>query len=88
MSKLDIFTTSTYRLLSYLYDKKLPDNYIYFTQDEVAKDMGLSRATINRLINDLRENNYLDLYGPHFGRYKMTELGIKVVETFRKIENI
>ena len=86
MSKLEKFTNSKFKLLAYMYDNKLKNNLIVATQDEMAVALGVSRATINRIIIELREEGYIDADGPHFGRYILTDSAINIVKTFKLIE--
>ena len=62
------------------------DNIIYITQQEIAKDVGLSRATINTVFKTLKEKGYLEHKTEHIGRYCLTPEAIKVIETFRELE--
>lgn len=86
MSKLDKFTNSTYRVLAYMYDKKLNNNLVVATQGEMAKDLDLSRPTVNRIVNELCKDGYIDVDGTHFGRYIIKKSAIHVIESFRLIE--
>lgn len=83
-----LFNNTSYKLLSYMYDRKLPNNQVYCTQDEIGSDMNLSRSTIHRLLTELREANYIAANGPHFGRYLITDVGIKMIETLRELEKL
>ena len=86
MSKLDKFTNSTYRVLAYMYDKKLNNNLVVATQGEMAKDLDMSRPTVNRIVNELCKDGYIDPDGPHFGRYIITEKTISFIKTLRSVD--
>lgn len=86
MSIEKIFTNENFRILSVLYDKKDNNNLIYITQQELAEEVHLSRATINIIFKTLKENGYLKPDDKHIGRYCLTLDAIKVVNTFRSLK--
>ena len=59
---------------------------VHITQQEVADDLGISRATVNKIMGELRDSGYIEQDGKHVGRYILTEQAISVIETFRTIE--
>ena len=81
-----IFTNDKFAILSILYDKKDKDNLIHITQQELAEEVCLSRATINTIFKILKENGFLEHDTKHIGRYYLTTEAIKVIETFRELE--
>lgn len=87
MANIEILTNNTYRVLSYMYDKKDKENIVRITQNEISSDLGLNKSTVNVMIRTLRENGYITQDEVHVGRYGLTELGVKTVSLFRKSEN-
>ena len=88
MADIKVLTNNTYRVLSYLYDKKDKNNLINITQTEIASELDLNKSTINLMIKSLRDNGYIFQDEDHVGRYGLTEVGVKTVSLFRKSEKI
>lgn len=87
MSNVKTFTNDNFRTLAYLYDIKGNDNRARITQQEIADEMNLSRATVNRIIKQLKDEDYIIQDSVHIGRYLLTDKAISVIETFRSTEN-
>lgn len=85
MSQINCFTNDNFKTLSYLYDIKGSDNRARITQQEVADALGISRATINKIIGELKKEGYIEQDGNYMGRYVITPSAISVIETFRSI---
>ena len=83
MSNVKIFTNDNFKILAHLYDIRGNDNYARITQQEIADEMELSRATINRIVKQLKDENYIVQDSVHIGRYLLTEKAISAIETFR-----
>ena len=77
------FTTDDFRVLAYLYDKQAPDGKAYVTQQEVADHLQLNRATINKIIGELKNEGYIQPDGTHNGRYILSDKAIQIVKAFR-----
>ena len=86
MSNVKTFTNDNFRVLSYLYDIRGNDNRARITQQEIADEMDLSRATVNRIIKHLKNEDYIVQDSVHIGRYLLTEKTISVIETFRNTD--
>lgn len=84
MSNIDTFTNDNFKILAYLYDIKGFDNYARITQQEIADEITMSRATINKIIKQLKNENYIIQDSTHIGRYLLTGNAISAVEIFRK----
>lgn len=87
MSQIQYFTNDNFRTLAYLYDAKSVNGKVHITQQEVADDLSISRATVNKIMGVLRKSGYIEQDVKHVGRYILTEQAISVIETFRMIEN-
>ena len=83
MSNVETFTNDNFKILAHLYDIRGNDNYARITQQEIADEMELSRATINRIVKQLKDENYIVQDSVHIGRYLLTEKAISAIETFR-----
>ena len=86
MPNIDQFLTDNFHILSYLCSLKDKDGKVSITQQEIAYYFGLSRATVNKIVGELRASGYLGQDGNHVGRYILTDKAISVIETFRSIE--
>ena len=85
MSHIKYFTNDNFRILAYLYDAKSANGKVHITQQEVADDLEISRATVNKIMGELRETGYIEQDGKHVGRYILTENALSVIETFRNV---
>ena len=83
MSKLDYFTNKNFKVINYLYDRRNFDNIVSITQQEIAEQLNLSRATINKMINDLTQNGYLKRIESKMARYVMSQEAIDFVKVVR-----
>ena len=81
MSKIDQFFTDNYLILSYLCNIRDFDNIAHVTQQELANGFEMSRATVNKIICDLRLSGYIKPDGRHLGRYVISKDAIRIVET-------
>ena len=86
MSQIQYFTNDNFRTLAYLYDVKSANDKVHITQQEVADDLEISRATVNKIMGELKESGYIEQDGKHVGRYILTEKALSVIETFRNID--
>ena len=85
MLKISEFTNENFRVLAYMYDNKNNQHLVKITQQEVSDELGLSRVTINKIFKQLKKSGYIVQDVTKIGRYYLTESGVVVVETFRKI---
>lgn len=86
MSKIDQFFTDNFFILSYLCDLRDFDNMAHITQQELADRFEMSRATVNKIVGDLKLSGYIKSDGRHLGRYVISGEAVSVVETFRSVE--
>ena len=87
MPDLNFFINDNYTMLAYLYDVRNPNtNTANVTQDELAEKLFISRATVNKIIKNLRDAGYVLFDANHVGRYILADKSIVVVETFKQLE--
>ena len=84
---IDRFITDDFRVLAYLYDKQAPDGKAYVTQQEVADYLELNRATINKIIRELKSEGYIQQDGIHNGRYILTKKALPIIKSFKTTNN-
>ena len=85
MPNIEQFTTDNFRILSYLCKIKGQDNKVSVTQQEIADKFSLSRATVNKIIGELKADGYIELDGSHIGRYILTKDAILINKTFNAL---
>lgn len=77
MDDLIFFCNDKYKVLNYLYDIEYPEEYRYIskcTQDDLASMFSMGKSTVNRIINELISNGFLD-FVDHSGKYSVTKKG-------------
>lgn len=80
-----IFLNNTFDVLSFLYDIKNENNIIRITQQEVADKLHISRITVNKTFNLLKENNYIIQDKTHVGMYILTQNALFLIKSINKI---
>ena len=83
MPNIEQFTTDNFRILSYLCEMEGKDDKVSVTQQEIADKFGLSRATVNRIIGELKAEGYIQVDGTHIGRYIITKNANALVKAFK-----
>ena len=74
MPDLEFFVNDNYTMLAYLYNIRNPNtNTANVTQDELAEKLYISRATVNKLIKNLRDAGYVLFDANHVGRYILAD---------------
>ena len=86
MSKIDQFFTDNFIILSYLCDLRDFDNIAHITQQELADRLEMSRATVNKIVGELKLSGYIKSDGRHLGRYVIAKDAINIVDTFMSVE--
>ena len=79
------FTNDNFRVLAYLYDNMDASRLVKITQQEVSDALGISRVTINKIFKQLKDGNYITQDSTRVGRYYLTEVSARLVESFRQI---
>ena len=86
MAHIENITNNNYRLLAYLYDSADRNNCVRITQNEVCEAMGLTRNTIVGILNNLKDFGYITQDEKHISKYRITDIGVKIVEKVRKVD--
>ena len=84
---MNLFLNSNYALLSHLHSIMNPDGVSHITQQELADKIMVSRITVNKMIQDLKREEYVIVDPRHIGRYRLTEKAIVLVESFQEINS-
>ena len=80
MPDITRLVTTNYRVLEHLCTLIGPDRKVSTTQQEIADKLGLSRATVNRIISELKEDGYIEQDGNHVGRYVIHKTSSQIVK--------
>ena len=76
------FTNDKYKTLKCLFDNQIKVKnikYIVLSQQELADILHFSKNKTNKIIQELKKNNFIDSYNNIKGKYVITENGNKVI---------
>lgn len=82
----NILLNDSYRLLEFIYKNQitiLDETFAPLTQEQMAKHLNLTRATINSNLKKLKDNNLIEKSSCN-KKYVLTPEGIKFVKTIIK----
>lgn len=83
---LNSLLNDSYWVLKIIYDKQLDINYEKYcplSQEEIAKEMGVTRMTVSNIIKKLRENGLIIVENSR--RYKLTPEAEVIIKKIEKI---
>lgn len=80
MNEIEKFVNTRYRVLRYLIENKDRLNIVRCTQEEMGTSLSLSRGTINRVLNELKDDGYIE-DNNHYWEYKLTNKALDVAKT-------
>lgn len=81
-----IFVTKKYLVLEFIFDRTVrakDDSFCPMSQKEIAKDMQISRATLNPIMRELQEKGYVFMTGN--GRYSLSEQAKRLIKQTKKL---
>lgn len=87
MINLVDFTNDKYKILKFLYDNQIEiknNKYIALSQQEIADSLHFSKNKTNKIMQELKKNNFIDTFNNTKGKYIITKNGNKVVEVVEK----
>ena len=87
MPKIEQLTTDNFRILAYLCEIKGKEDKVSITQQEIADKFSLSRATVNKIIGELKSEGYIEQDGAHLGRYIIRQEATQLVRTLLQFDN-
>jgi Mn-dependent DtxR family transcriptional regulator len=76
-----MFTTNQYKVLEIMYENTLTiaeEKYCPLGQGEIAKQLEISRAVVNKVFNDLKENGYISMVTR--GKWKLSNGAINLIQ--------
>ena len=81
--KLTYFLNNRYELLKLLYDNQLEvkgDTYISLSQQEIADIAHFSKLKTNKIINELKDLDFVVPYRNIRGKYALTERALHLIQ--------
>ena len=76
------FTNGKYKILKFLYDNQIEiknNKYVTLSQQEIADSLHFSKNKTNKIIQELKKDNFIDSYNNTKGKYIITDKGNKVI---------
>ena len=83
MINLVDFTNDKYKLLKFLYDNQIEiknNKYIALSQQEIADSLHFSKNKANKIMQELKKDNFIDTFNNTKGKYIVSAKGNKVVK--------
>ena len=83
MINLVDFTNDKYKLLKFLYDNQTEiknNKYIALSQQEIADSLHFSKNKTNKIMQELKKDNFINTFNNTKGKYIVSDKGNKVVE--------
>jgi hypothetical protein len=77
------FTNDKYKLLKFLYDNQIEiknNKYIALSQQEIADSLHFSKNKTNKIMQELKKDNFINTFNNTKGKYIVSDKGNKVVE--------
>lgn len=87
MINLVNFTNDKYKLLKFLYDNQIKiknNKYIALSQQEIADSLHFSKNKTNKIMQELKKDNFIDTFKNTKGKYIVSDKGNKVIEIVDK----
>ena len=76
------FTNDKYKVLKFLYDNQIEvknNKYIALSQQEIADILNFSKNKTNKIIQELKNDNFINNFNNTKGKYIITDNGNKVI---------
>ena len=76
------FTNDKYKLLKFLYDNQIEiknNKYIALSQQEIADSLHFSKNKTNKIMQELKKDNFIDTFNNIKGKYIVSNKGNKVI---------
>lgn len=87
MINLVNFTNNKYKILKFLYDNQIEiknKKYVVLSQQEIADSLHFSKNKTNKIIRELKKDNFIDSYNNTKGKYVITDKENKVISVIEK----
>ena len=87
MINLVDFTNDKYKLLKFLFDNQIKiknNKYIALSQQEIADSLHFFKNKVNKIMQELKKDNFIDTFKNTKGKYIVSDKGNKVIEIIEK----
>lgn len=87
MINLVVFTNDKYKLLKFLYDNQIEiknNKYIALSQQEIADSLHFSKNKTNKIMQELKKDNFIDTFNNTKGKYIVSDKGNKVISVIER----
>ena len=87
MINLVDFTNDKYKLLKFLYDNQIEiknNKYIALSQQEIADSLHFSKNKTNKIMQELKKDNFIDTFNNIKGKYIISDKVNKVISVIEK----
>lgn len=84
---IDFFTNDRYKILSCMAERLIEVSgkiYAPISQRQISEITGLAFKTVNAVIKELRDNDYIDYEGTTRGKYYLTDKAKKDLDDMQK----
>lgn len=81
------FTNDKYKLLKFLYDNQIEiknNKYIVLSQQEIADSLHFSKNKTNKIMQELKKDNFIDTFNNTKGKYIVSDKGNKVISVIER----
>lgn len=81
------FTNDKYKLLKFLYENQIEiknNKYIALSQQEIADSLHFSKNKTNKIMQELKKDNFIDTFNNTKGKYIVSDKGNKVIAIIEK----
>ena len=85
-TQLDVLVNDCYKVLKILYDNQVTiqnEKYCPLSQEEIAKELGVTRMTISNILKKLKENNLISIDDAR--KYTLKDNAIQIIEQINNI---
>ena len=87
MINLVDFTNDKYKLLKFLYDNQIKiknNKYIALSQQEIADSLHFSKNKTNKIMQELKKDNFIDTFKNTKGKYIVSNKGNEVISVIER----
>lgn len=79
---IDFFINERYKVLACLYERQIEVNgkiYAPLSQEEISQVVGISKASVNNVLKELKKEKYIVQQSRTRGKYTLTEKAIQLI---------
>ena len=87
MFNLEYFANDNYKVLKFLYDNQIQvkdEYYIVLSQQEIADSLHFSKNKTNKIMQELKKDNFIDTFNNTKGKYIVSDKGNKVISVIER----